>query len=94
MAGPNPATTSTQNLPDGSYLSLMPGRKERYRLAYRRRTGRNDPPREGHPIRVVEFTVISTTPRGSRTEKYRLVTTLLDPAIAPAAELAALYRQR
>jgi Insertion element 4 transposase N-terminal/Transposase DDE domain len=83
-----------QYLPDGSYLSLMPSRKERYRLANRRRTGRNDPPREGHPVRVIEFTVTTTTPRGSRTEKYRLVTTLLDPAIAPAVELAALYRQR
>jgi Insertion element 4 transposase N-terminal/Transposase DDE domain len=82
-----------QYLPDGSYLSLMPSRKERYRLANRRRTGRNDPPREGHPVRVIEFTVTTTTPRGSRTEKYRLVTTLLDPAIAPAVELAALYRQ-
>ena len=86
--------TPTRTLPDGSYLSLMPSRKERYRLAYHRRTGHTEPPREGHPVRVVEFTITTTTARGSRTEQYRLVTTLLDPAIAPAAALAALYRQR
>jgi hypothetical protein len=85
----------TKNLPDGSYLSIMPTRKESHRLGHIRWAyGRDDPPREGHPIRVVEFTVTTTTPRGSRTEKYRLVTTLLDHVRAPAAELAALYRQR
>lgn len=86
----------TQILPDGSYLALMPTHKEIKRLGHIRwRHNRNDPPRDGHPIRVIEFTVTTTTThRRSWTEKYRLVTTLLDHTHAPAVELATLYRQR
>jgi hypothetical protein len=85
----------THKLPDGSYLSIMPTRQESQRLSHIRWAhGRDDPPRDGHPVRVVEFTITTTTPRGSRTENYRLVTTLLDHIRAPATELATLYRQR
>jgi hypothetical protein len=45
------------------------------------------------PVRVVEYTI--TDPgRPQATTTYRLVTTILDPQAAPAAELAALYAER
>jgi hypothetical protein len=43
------------------------------------------------PVRVIEYT-LPDMPAG--TVSYRLVTTLLEPARAPAAELAALYHER
>ena len=43
------------------------------------------------PVRVLEYTVPGV-PDAAR--RYRLVTTLLDPATAPATELAALYHER
>ncbi|MDH3039232.1 transposase [Streptomyces sp. TRM75561] len=42
-------------------------------------------------VRVIEYTL---GPRGGDGTVYRLITTLLDPAQAPAEELAALYAQR
>ena len=42
-----------------------------------------------HPVRVVEYALTEAPD-----ETYRLVTTLLDPETAPAAELAALYHER
>jgi transposase IS4-like protein/DDE family transposase len=49
----------------------------------------------GQPItvRVVEYTV-SDPGRRTSVDRYRLVTTILDPALAPAQELAALYTER
>ena len=41
------------------------------------------------PARVVEYTLADGQP-----DPYRLLTTLLDPARGPAAELAALYHER
>ena len=41
------------------------------------------------PVRVVEYALAEAPD-----ETYRLVTTLLDPEAAPAAELAALYHER
>lgn len=41
------------------------------------------------PARVIEYTLADGPP-----EPYRLLTTLLDPEAAPAAELAALYHER
>ena len=49
----------------------------------------------GQPItvRVIEYT-LSDPGRRTSVDRYRLVTTILDPAMAPAAELAALYTER
>lgn len=51
--------------------------------------------RKRHPItvRVIEYT-LSDPGRRTSVDRYRLVTTILDPTIAPAGELAALYTQR
>jgi hypothetical protein len=69
-------------LSDGSYLSrLVPT------TAVARRGGT-----ELITVRVVEYTIDDA--RAPDGEHYRLVTTLLDPDQAPAAELAELYAQR
>jgi hypothetical protein len=44
-------------------------------------------------VRVVEY-ALSDPGRRTSVDRYRLVTTILDPAMAPAAELAALYTER
>ncbi|MFD7480506.1 transposase [Streptomyces sp. NPDC059837] len=44
--------------------------------------------RRGVPVRAVEYTI------AGHEGAYRLITTILDPNKAPAAELAALYAQR
>jgi hypothetical protein len=50
---------------------------------------------QGHPVRIINYTVTASTADGAtRTEAFRLVTTLLDHRLAPAAGLAALYQQR
>ena len=67
-------------LPDGSYLTtIYPGDKDR-----RHRTG-------GLQVRVVEYRLEGVAEAEPR---YRVVTTILDPQRAPAAELAALYHER
>ncbi|WP_461004165.1 IS4 family transposase, partial [Streptomonospora sediminis] len=46
-------------------------------------------------VRVIEARVVVTAEDGTRrTERYRLVTSLLDPDRAPAGELVALYARR
>lgn len=73
----------TCRLPDGSYLSRFPDRK------YHR-----DQP-EPLPVRVIEATITITDADGNtRTERYRLITTITDHKAAPADELAALYARR
>ncbi|MFE6057143.1 IS4 family transposase, partial [Kitasatospora sp. NPDC056446] len=75
---------SSANLPvvrvlgDGSYLSTVHAEPDR--------KSRRNPV----VVRVVEYTLAST----GDTTVYRLLTTLLDPKEAPAADLAALYIQR
>jgi Insertion element 4 transposase N-terminal/Transposase DDE domain len=66
---------------DGSWLSRIYARSDRHRRR--------------HPItvRVIEYTLADPGRRTS-TDRYRLVTTILDPTMAPAHELAALYTQR
>lgn len=89
-------------LPDGSFLSILAtpaeGQRRSHRDAMRRRRGRQGPgnpvPTDGTPVRVIEFTLTITTGQGTRTEPYRLITTLLNPAAAPAASLAAGYAWR
>jgi hypothetical protein len=86
---------ATKHLPDGSYLAIVPTHKETIRLASARARGRNEIPREGHRVRVVEFTITIHSSTGqTRTETYRLVTTLLDHTEAPAAQIATLYHER
>jgi hypothetical protein len=45
-------------------------------------------------VRVVEYTLGKDPGRPAAPAPYRLLTTILDPRKAPAAELAALYQQR
>jgi hypothetical protein len=71
----------TELLPDGSYLSAgYPSTTAR-----RRRDG-------GIAVRVVEYAL--DTPAGPGRERYRLVTSLLDPGHFPAQTLAATYHER
>jgi hypothetical protein len=70
----------TQALPDGSFLStLRPSAKDR-------KAGRGPV-----VVRVIDYHL-----RGVENVEplYRLITTILDPASAPASELAALYHER
>ncbi|MGW5659849.1 IS4 family transposase [Streptomyces sp. NPDC003758] len=68
-------------LPDGSWLSELCTREDQ-------RAGR-----EPVPVRVVHYR-LDDLGRPGLDEGYVLVTTLLDPDQAPAAELAALYAER
>jgi hypothetical protein len=92
-----------RTLPDGSYLTILAtpkeGQRRSHRDAMRRRRGRQPPgsplPAAGTPARVIEFTLTITAADGStRTEPYRLITTLTSPAAAPAAILATGYAWR
>jgi len=69
-----------KRLPDGSYLSRI----------RRRRASRNDP-RNEQTVRVIEYTLEGIP---DAEPCYRLLTTIVDPDRAPAAELAALYHER
>ena len=65
---------------DGSYLTtIYPSEKDRRHKA------------KGVQVRVVEYRLEGIA---GAEPLYRLVTTILDPAAAPAAELAALYHER
>ena len=69
-----------ERLADGSYLSrLYPSPDHRRRE------------RDGLTVRIIEYQMPGV-PGGDRI--YRLVTTVLDPRTAPAADLAALYHER
>lgn len=76
-------------LADGSWLSTP-------RITARHRAALGGQLPDGpHTVRIIDFTVIVTSPSGRRRrERIRLVTTLLDPNRWPAAQLAALYIQR
>jgi hypothetical protein len=92
----NQVFTVVKSLPDGSFLSVMPTPAENVRHGRARATGRVLPgPPQGHLVRIIDYTITITSAGGStRTEPFRLVTTLLDHEHAPAAKLAALYHQR
>jgi len=91
-----------EELPDGSYLSILPsanlpsagdrlraGSGHCPRLGIRKRQAR------GLRIRVIHATVTAAGEDGEpRTESYLLLTTLLDARAAPAAQLVALYHER
>jgi hypothetical protein len=72
-----PTLPVDQVLADGSWLSCRDARSDRHRRR--------------HPItvRVIEDTLAAPGRRTS-VDRSRLVTTILDPAAAPASELAAL----
>ena len=70
-----------QRLADGSYRSHI------YPSTKARRRGER-----GVAVRVIEYTLAPPGPGGPTV--YRLLTTVLDPAQAPAEELAALYPER
>ena len=69
-----------QRLPDGSYLSRL------YASPKHRRHDDG-----GVTVRVIDYRLEGVP---GAEPLYRLVTTLLDPAAAPAAELAGLYHER
>jgi hypothetical protein len=75
-----PTLPVDQVLSDGSWLSRLSAGTDR---------------RKRHPIRVrvIEYT-LSDPGRRTSVDRYRLVTTILDPDLAPAHELAALYTER
>jgi hypothetical protein len=79
----SPALPVDQVLADGSWRSRLGVVSER---SHQRR-------REPILVRVIDYTIDDPGRPGHR-QHYRLVTSLLDPAQAPAAELAALYHQR
>jgi hypothetical protein len=70
-----------QVLPDGTYLS-------RLKAPRRLRAGGA----EDITVRVIEYRLEDE--QGNVTETFALITTLLDPAAAPARELAELYKAR
>jgi hypothetical protein len=80
-------------LTDGSYLSHLTARHQK---------GKPTPP--PIPVRVIEYTVTTTNTttntsgntsgESAASELFCLITTLDDPATAPAIELAQLYHQR
>ena len=90
-------------LADGSYGSILPNpaaararhNRNAMRRARRSTLGPDTGPVPGLPVRVIEAD-LTLTPAGGppRTERYRLITTLTDPAQAPAAQIAACYAQR
>ena len=77
----NQSLAVEQPLEDGSYLSRV------YEIANFKRRG------AGVVVRVIPYS-IDDPGRPQAEPSYRLITTVLDPALAPAAELAALYEQR
>ena len=69
---------------DGSFAShIYPGTKARRNRA------------DGIAVRVIEYTLEHDTPGLELADRtYRLLTTITDPAAAPAADIAGLYAQR
>ncbi len=59
---------------------------------YPKRSGKKGS--EAVVVRVIEYKLTDPGAAGDKGEIYRLITTILDPAMATAAELAALYPQR
>jgi hypothetical protein len=92
-----------RELPDGSYLSVLAdpaaARRRTARNGHRRRRGStlapDTGPLPGITVRVIQFRVqVRTADGGTRTELFRLITTVLDWRAAPAADLAAGYAWR
>jgi len=71
-----------ENLSDGSWLA-----------EWRPSGAKADDPRTQR-VRVVEYKLREPEGDGSNPEAYRLITTILDPSLAEARELAQLYPER
>ena len=69
-------------LPDGSYLAKWLPKEERKKGS------------EPVIVRVIEYRLTDPGLAEDKGEIYQLITTILDPSVATAAELAALYPQR
>jgi hypothetical protein len=82
-------------LKDGSELVLL---RESAAMRSRRRRNAGDPALPSLPdaiARLICFTVLTRSRSGrTKTTQIRLLTTLLDPGLYPAGELAALYQKR
>ncbi len=72
----------TKDLADGSYLAEWLPEEERKKGS------------KAVIVRVIEYKLMDPGAVGDKAEIYRLITTILDPCEATAAELAALYPQR
>lgn len=68
-----------EELPDGSYRSAV------YANPKARRNNTNP-----IPVRVIEYTVTT----GAESSGFRMITTILDPTMAPAEDLAEVYGRR
>jgi hypothetical protein len=81
-------------LPDGSFTSLL--LIPRHAQRGRRELEKRGIAPQGAVVRVIDYQVTATAAAGRQrgNERFRLVTTVLDPGRAPAAEMAALYHQR
>lgn len=87
--------TRSRPLPDGSVLVVL--RESTRMLAARRKAigDRTAPRLEQITARLVEFTVTVTDQAGRSTRsRFRVLTTLLDPATAPAGQIAECYACR
>jgi len=81
-------------LTDGSELVLL-RESDSMRGRRRRENGGKTLPRLPDTIaRLVSFTVTTRTARRARTTTIKVLTTLLDPDVFPAREIAALYAER
>lgn len=78
-------------LPDGSYLSMLLTDVERQRIRRHHTRKLNTVP-QGTPVHVIEYDITNRDNDGGL--PIRLITTILDPDLATAAELAAVYHQR
>jgi len=83
---------AVRELDDGSWLSRVWERSVRTDGGVPRK---NQDRGASRAVRVIEFTITVAGDGGStRTERYRLLTTLLDHVAFPAADLAACYARR
>ncbi|MEV6909670.1 IS4 family transposase [Amycolatopsis sp. NPDC051071] len=96
-----PLLSPRHPLPDGSWLATLhdPADARAWRNTVRRNRTRGHRPPKSRPIRgitvrVIEAWITVTVDGVTRTERYRLVTSLLDPGSAPADQLVALYARR
>lgn len=76
----NLTLTRQRDLADGSYLAITGGRDARQRG-------------HDHTVRVIDYE-LADPGRPNPDERYRLLTTILDPDVATAGQLAGVYPQR